>query len=180
MRDAQAALVEQAASRESLASAAAGIVQRNGEKLLEVGLDEAKACLCLCLDLYMVHEHILHPKSPILQPNSLRSVGFILIKAESTHSHANIPNLFVYSCGQQVHECIWQSYSSISARAPKLATLTLCAVADLLTPPTSQDWGRLGSIEVGREWHCYTDAADTGRQAPDVAAAVYVAHTRMF
>ncbi|CAL8464813.1 g4348 [Coccomyxa elongata] len=38
----QIALVEEAACWEGLAAAAAAIVQRNGEKLLEVGLDEAK------------------------------------------------------------------------------------------------------------------------------------------
>ncbi len=53
MWGAQIALVEEAACREGLAAAAAAIVQHNGEKLLEVGLDEAKACLCLCLFLHM-------------------------------------------------------------------------------------------------------------------------------
>lgn len=38
----QIALVEECATREGLEAAAAAIVQRNGEKLLEVGLDETK------------------------------------------------------------------------------------------------------------------------------------------
>ncbi|BDA50405.1 probable DNA replication ATP-dependent helicase/nuclease DNA2 at C-terminar half [Coccomyxa sp. Obi] len=52
----QIALVEEAASQEGLAAAAAAIVQRNGEKLLEVGLDEAKArLLCHCLVARTAH-----------------------------------------------------------------------------------------------------------------------------
>jgi hypothetical protein len=38
----QIALVENQATREGLEAAAAAIVQRNGEKLLEVGLDETE------------------------------------------------------------------------------------------------------------------------------------------
>lgn len=38
----QIALVEDRATQEGLEAAAAAIVQRNGEKLLEVGLDEIK------------------------------------------------------------------------------------------------------------------------------------------